>query len=107
MILDEYVETKVATRTYAHWVSLGYQIQKPSPRNNTNMDQVILVKVHELLPNSNINVRCKCNTCHVEYNQRYSRNTDVCDRCRLVSRMTGNAMGKKTKGYEATIDDWR
>lgn len=96
MILDTHVETKVAVKTYQYWFSLGYDVFPPTPRNNTS--QVIQVKVGDLQPGSNISVRCRCDKCGEEYTQRFCRNTDVCDNCRLSSRMSGNTLGKANKG---------
>lgn len=98
MILDEYVETKIAVNTYQYWHSLGYNVAKPTPRNNVS--QMIQVSIGDLQAGSNVYVNCRCDTCNEDYIQRFCRNTDVCDKCRHTEKMQGNAYGKKRKGMK-------
>jgi len=96
MIISQHVTIKVCSSNIAHWKSKGYVVSNLD-RRNLNID-TIEVDVKDLLSESNVNVKCKCDECKNEYVQRFSRNTDTCYKCRKTKTMIGNNYGSATKG---------
>jgi hypothetical protein len=94
MILDDWVEIKIAPVNVIYWQEKGYQVPKTGGRAGKNTGQLLRVKVSDLPPNSNIRVRCLCVGCEREYTNRYGRYNPACDKCRLKKRMTGNRYGE-------------
>jgi len=85
MIISNEVEIKVVPKTFSYWKNL-YQ--------NAQVFQLLSVNVNHLPKKSNTVVKCACDSCKRVFEQRYSRNTDVCGHCILSSRMKGNSLGK-------------
>jgi hypothetical protein len=84
MITTTYANIKVVSSNFGYWSSLGYEVKKLDRKNKD--PQIICVKVEDLLPNSNVTVDCKCDNCGYNFSQRYSRNKDVCSKCRNRSK---------------------
>ena len=97
MILDEYVDIGLSARNMHYYESLGYEIpRKRDSKGRTNYTKgtKINVKVADLLPTSNIKVKCKCESCgkerYVQYNSLMHREGSVfketgetlCTKCR-------------------------
>lgn len=63
MILDEWVSVGLSARNVAHYESLGYEIPRKidsKGRCNYTKGDSIVVKVSDLIPSSNVKVRCQC-----------------------------------------------
>lgn len=88
MILSKHVFVKIAPSNFGYWEALGYKIC---------LKDRLKVKVEELKPCSNMKVACKCESCDTKYIQRFSRNKNVCSKCRSVSRMLTNKFGTSNK----------
>lgn len=98
MIITETVKVKISPANSKYWRSLGYNIGPTGGRDGMNTGEEITVKVSELKPKSNVSVKCICDWCQSQYIQRYSRNTDVCELCRVSERTKGNTYGSAHKG---------
>lgn len=98
MILTEFVDMKIAPNNYRYWLDKGYPVEKTGGRGAKNTGQLIQVKVSDLEPGSNKDVKCRCDRCGNDYQQRFCRNTDVCYPCRKSDGMLGNTHGSVNKG---------
>lgn len=91
MILSNKITVRVAPATLKYWSNLGY-ISK--------VGEKIDVNISELPKHSNIYVDCKCDKCNRNYQQRISRNTNVCGYCLSSLRMKGNKLNKNNIKYD-------
>jgi ribosomal protein L37AE/L43A len=98
MILTQTVTIKIAPNNYTYWKSKGYDVRPTGGRGGKNTGQSLEVKVSDLLPKSCVTVRCRCDRCGEEYDQRFSRDIEVCYPCRKTEQMQGNILGKSNLG---------
>lgn len=66
MILDEYVSIGLGSRNFRYYENLGYIIPRKidaKGRYNFTKGEKITVKVSDLLPSSNVKIRCQCDMC--------------------------------------------
>lgn len=90
MIIEEYVTIKLAPNNIIYWRNKGYQCPAVGGRGGCNGNPSIKVKVSDLLSNSNVRVKCRCNECGILYSNRFCRNTDICGRCNSSKNKKGN-----------------
>lgn len=95
MILDKKVKIKVAWSLRTYYSSLGYTIEK---QKGKGINPEIFISIHHLKKNSNIRVKCLCESCFSIYDNRFSRNTTFCNNCLRKNRLFENDHGKKNKG---------
>lgn len=96
MLLTKFVDVKIVSSNYEYFKNLGYEVDKLKQKL---VDvKTIKVDVNHLKPKSNAYVTCKCDKCGVEYQQRFSRNKDVCYPCRKSDGLKGNTYGYSLKG---------
>ncbi len=93
MILTETVQIKIVARNAKYWQSRGYSFGAVGGRANANGTKNLEVSVKDLLPKSNVIVLCRCNDCQEEYSQRFSRDKEVCYKCRKSAMMKDNKLG--------------
>lgn len=100
MIVDCYVEVKVCSSNYTYWSSKGYPVGKVGGRAGINGVHLLKVKVSDLKQKSNVRVNCICDCCSSKFTNRFSRRTDICEKCSSSQRMIGNNYGTLNKGKE-------
>ena len=99
MIIQETAIIKISPSNYTYWKNKGYDVGKTGGRAGKNTkDNLLTVKVSDLQSGSNVSIRCKCDLCGTEYDQRYCRNTFTCYKCRRSIAAKGNTYGKANKG---------
>lgn len=96
MILDEYIETKIAPSNKEHYKNLGYDI--------SNIKIPILVKVCDLLLNSHIKINVKCDVCgelmkmsYQNYNKNTNNQTEMCTCIKCKSIKSKKNMSRKIR----------
>lgn len=96
MIIDVEVEIKVNGRHATYWRNKGYDIPAVGgwkARTKGDFGHLVKVKVTDLPPESNVIVRCRCERCGKEYQNRYARETRKghgwCYTCLQSTRMKG------------------
>ena len=96
MIVQEQIQMNIAPCNYEYWKEKGYPV---------SIGETISVKVLELSTKSSKYIKCVCDNCKKEFNQRTSRNTDLCGTCKLKHRMSGNNYGKNNIKYKIPPPD--
>jgi hypothetical protein len=94
MILkNQKISIKVHYTNIDHLKSKGY---------NCSLGDTLEIYAEDLKEKSNINVKCVCNQCKNEYEQRFSRNTEICYDCRKKEKRKTfkNVRNRKIKDSE-------
>lgn len=91
MIIQKTIQVKVVPTTLNYWKSKNY---------TCSVGEVITVETLDLSTNSNVRVECVCDKCFQKYAQRFSRNTSVCGKCIVQSKMKGNTLGSKNTKHK-------
>jgi len=100
MILDEFVEIKINARHAKYWREKNYNFPPVGGYCGCNGIQKLTVKVSDLAPHSNQEVRCQCPSCDTVVTKRYSRalKNTKCYKCYSSDKMKGNTLGGASKG---------
>jgi len=83
MIITKYIDIRIVPKNYSYWKS----------RYSVTKNTIHSVSVSDLPKGSNLRVSCVCDSCGLEYIQRFSRNTETCGKCRRSSASKGNKHG--------------
>lgn len=97
MLLSKNTDITIVPRNITYWKNRGY--------DNVILNRSLSVRIEDLPKNSNVRVSCMCDICECTYMQRAYRQTDVCGKCKLSTRMKNNILGQKNRGI--TIDKTR
>jgi len=99
MIIQEFTKVAIVPSNYKHWVSKGYDVPPVGGRGGKNGTHVLKVKVSDLLPGSNVRVKCRCDKCQSKFENRVCRNTSTCQKCTHSLNLQGNNYGTKNTKY--------
>lgn len=97
MIVSDRTFIKIAPSNINYWKDRGYSVELSNTQLG-NKCKTIEVYIKDLAPKSNAIVKCVCDICSSEFENRYSRNTDTCYPCYKSIKMTGNTLGSVNKG---------
>lgn len=99
MLIQSEIETTVGPKNAKYWSEKGYSFPPVGGRAGKNGHHKIKVKVSDLQPHSNQQVKCRCDDCNIEYSTRVCRNTDRCRKCASRKSALGNTHGSVNKKY--------
>lgn len=97
VIISKFVKVKIVPSNFKHYQSKGYKLTPLGAVKHGFRYYDIDVKVEDIKGNTAY-VKCRCDKCGIEYNQRIGRNTDICRDCRHKDKMRNNSYGSANKG---------
>lgn len=98
-LTSDFIYVTPAASSKKYYESLGYVIESAGSRGKY---KTVLIKIIDLLPNSNVFINYICSGCDVVHSTRYCRfisnSSGYCESCNRKYTNIGNKHGKANKG---------